>query len=74
MQVKTIAQCAEPHVLLLIHEQLKVLQETLNLHLGCRAKGGKFTQWAARINRVFFIFYSITVSVFLLLIFTEWNT
>lgn len=74
MQVKTITQSAEPKMLLLIHEQLKELQESVVMHNGYRARGGKFVRWAERINQVFFILYSTTVVVFLLLIFIEWNS
>ncbi|XP_069016542.1 5-hydroxytryptamine receptor 3A-like [Embiotoca jacksoni] len=66
-------QSGESHVLLLILEELKELQKTLKLHLSCREKGGKFSHLATRINRGFFIFYIITVSLFLPLIFMEWN-
>lgn len=74
LQVKTITQSAEPQVLLLIHQQLKELQESVNVHTGYRARGGKFVRWAERINQVFFVLYSTTVVVFLLHIFTEWNS
>ncbi|XP_070708439.1 5-hydroxytryptamine receptor 3A-like [Pempheris klunzingeri] len=67
-------QSGEPHLLLLILEQLKELQKTLNLYLGCREEGGKFVQWATRINNTFFMFYVTTVSLFLPLIFMEWNS
>lgn len=74
VQVKTIAQSAEPKMLLLIHEQLKELQESVVMHNSYRARGGKFVRWAERINQVFFILYSTTLVVFLLLIFIEWNS
>uniref|UniRef100_A0A3Q3QS10 Uncharacterized protein n=1 Tax=Monopterus albus TaxID=43700 RepID=A0A3Q3QS10_MONAL len=56
----------------LCQSSLKELQKTLNLHLGCREERGKFAQWATIINRVFFIFYVTTVSLFLPLIYNEW--
>ncbi|XP_044033749.1 5-hydroxytryptamine receptor 3A-like [Siniperca chuatsi] len=73
-EVNNSIQSGESHVLLLILAELKELQKTLNLHLGCREERGQSGHWAARINRVFFIFYVTTVSLFLSLIFTEWNT
>ncbi|KAM9336929.1 5-hydroxytryptamine receptor 3A-like [Symphorus nematophorus] len=73
-EVNNIIQSADSPVLLLILEELKELQKTLNLHLGCRQNGEKSIKWAARINRVFFIFYVTTVSLFLPLIFMEWHT
>ncbi|XP_075889714.1 5-hydroxytryptamine receptor 3A-like isoform X3 [Nelusetta ayraudi] len=73
-EVKTITQSAEPQVLLLIHQQLKELQEGINMHTGYRARGGKFVRWAERINQVYFVLYSTTVVVFLLHIFTEWSS
>ncbi|XP_034415224.1 5-hydroxytryptamine receptor 3A-like [Cyclopterus lumpus] len=67
-------QSVEFNALLLILEELKGLQNTLTLRLSCRQNRGKFSQWAARINRAFFIFYVTTVPVFLSLIFIAWNT
>ncbi|XP_071319501.1 5-hydroxytryptamine receptor 3A-like [Trachinotus anak] len=72
-EVNISAQSGEYHVLLLILEELKELQQTLNLHLSSREARGKSTYWASRINRGFFIFYITTVSLFLSLIFNEWN-
>lgn len=74
MQVKTITQSAEPQMLLLIHQQLRELQECVNVHAGYRAKRGKFVRMAEGINRVYFILYSTTVVIFLMYIFTEWNS
>lgn len=59
---------------MLILEQLKELQETLNVHLGCRDQSSKFTLLAARINKAFFFSYLTAVSVFLLFIFSEWSS
>ncbi|XP_031171419.1 5-hydroxytryptamine receptor 3A-like [Sander lucioperca] len=73
-EVNNSIQPRESHVLLLILEELKELQKTLNLHLRCRQEVGKSGHWAAKINRAFFIFYITTVSLFLILIFIEWNT
>ncbi|XP_032359096.1 5-hydroxytryptamine receptor 3A [Etheostoma spectabile] len=73
-EVNNSIQPRESHVLLLILEELKELQKTLNLHLRCRQKVGKSGHWAAKINRAFFIFYVTIVSLFLTLIFIEWNT
>lgn len=61
-------------MLLLILEELKELKKDLNLHICGSEDGGKFVQWAARINRVFFISYIVTVSIFLSLIYMEWTT
>lgn len=72
VQVNDSAQPGESHVLLLILEELKKLQKTLNLHLCGRYEGGKYLYWATRINKAFFIFYIATVSLFLTVIFTEW--
>ncbi|TNN52695.1 5-hydroxytryptamine receptor 3A [Liparis tanakae] len=67
-------QSVEFDALLLILEELKKLKNTLNLHLGCRQRRGKSGQWAARINRAFFIFYVTTVLLFLSLISIAWNS
>lgn len=71
-QVNTNIQPGD--VLMLILEQQKELQKTLNLHLGCREESCKFMLLAARINKAFFFFYVAAVSVFLLLIFAEWSS
>ncbi|KAM8729439.1 5-hydroxytryptamine receptor 3A-like [Acanthopagrus schlegelii] len=73
-EVHNSVQSAESRVLLLILDELKELQKTLNLHFSCRVGEGRSVQWAARINKAFFIFYVTTVSLFLPLIFVEWNT
>ncbi|XP_060884483.1 5-hydroxytryptamine receptor 3A-like [Labrus mixtus] len=67
-------QSGDSQVLLLILEELKELQKTVDLHLSCRLEGGKSSLWAARTNKVFFIFYVTTVSLFLPLIFIAWHT
>ncbi|XP_067432646.1 5-hydroxytryptamine receptor 3A-like [Thunnus thynnus] len=72
-EVDNIVQSGESRVLLLILEELRELQKTVNLHLSCRDEGGKSSHWATRINRAFFIFYIIVVSTFLLLIYMEWK-
>lgn len=58
--------------LLLVLEQLKELQGTLKLQLGCRGESCRFTPLAVKINKNFFIFYVTAVSIFLPLIFVEW--
>ncbi|XP_039991845.1 5-hydroxytryptamine receptor 3A-like [Xiphias gladius] len=73
-EVNNTIQSRESPVLLLILEELKELQKTLDLHLGSRKEGGRSIQWATRINRGFFIFYVTTVLLFLFLIFNEWNS
>ncbi|KAF7204082.1 transcript variant X3 [Nothobranchius furzeri] len=72
-EVISSIQSGEAHVLLSILDELKKLQETVYLHLGCREENMKFVHWAKRINRVFFFFYIITVFLFLSFIFMEWN-
>nr|XP_043870276.1 5-hydroxytryptamine receptor 3A-like [Solea senegalensis] len=67
-------QSREGHVLLLILKEMKVLQKTINLCLSSRDEGRRPGRWATRINRAFFIFYLTTVSLFLSLIFYEWNS
>ncbi|XP_077959925.1 uncharacterized protein LOC120819780 [Gasterosteus aculeatus] len=67
-EVNNSVQARESDTLLLIMEELKELQNILNLHLVCRHDGGKSGLLAARINRAFFIFYIATVSLFLTLI------
>ncbi|KAM7381338.1 hypothetical protein PAMA_012273 [Pampus argenteus] len=67
------AESGESHVLLLILEELKELQKTVNLHLSYTEEGAMSSHWATRINRAFFIFYVIVVSTFLSLIYMEWN-
>ncbi|XP_077959432.1 uncharacterized protein LOC144408005 [Gasterosteus aculeatus] len=73
-EVNNSVQARESDTLLLILEELKELQNILNLHLVCRQDGGKSGLLAARINRAFFIFYIATVSLFLTLIFIAWTT
>ncbi|XP_034715399.1 5-hydroxytryptamine receptor 3A-like [Etheostoma cragini] len=73
-EVNNSIQPRESHVLLLILEELKELQKSLDLHLRCRQEVGKSGHWASKINRAFFIFYVTIVSLFLTLIFIEWNT
>ncbi|TNN03225.1 hypothetical protein fugu_000254 [Takifugu bimaculatus] len=73
-EVNTNIQPGDGGVLMLILEQQKELQKTLNLHLGCRGESCKLMLLAARINKAFFFFYIAAVSVFLLLIFAEWSS
>ncbi|KAI3365102.1 hypothetical protein L3Q82_010212 [Scortum barcoo] len=73
-EIHNSVQPGESHVLLLILEQLKELQKTLNLHFSCRQEGGTSALWATRINKAFFAFYVTTVVLFLSLIYKEWNT
>lgn len=74
VQVNSVGQSGDSHILLLILEELKELKETVNLHLNYRMDGGKYVLLAARINRVFFIFYVSTVSLFLCFIAIEWHS
>ncbi|XP_022045611.1 5-hydroxytryptamine receptor 3A-like [Acanthochromis polyacanthus] len=73
-EMNNSVRSAESHVLLSILEELKKLQKTLNLHLSSKEGGGKSAQWAARINRVFFVFYVIAVSLFLCLMYIQWHS
>ncbi|XP_037320096.2 5-hydroxytryptamine receptor 3A-like [Pungitius pungitius] len=73
-QVHSSVQGREGDALLLILEQLKEVQNSVDLHLVWRQEGGKFGLLAARIDRSFFIFYITTVSLFLTLIFIAWTT
>eukprot|EP00066_Takifugu_rubripes_P010402 XP_003978202.1 PREDICTED: 5-hydroxytryptamine receptor 3A-like [Takifugu rubripes] len=73
-EVNTNIQPGDGGVLMLILEQQKELQKTLNLHLGRRGESCKLMLLAARINKAFFFFYVAAVSVFLLLIFAEWSS
>ncbi|KAK5614545.1 hypothetical protein CRENBAI_020702 [Crenichthys baileyi] len=73
-EVNSSLQSGETHVLLLILDELKKLQKAVSLHLGYREERVKFVSWARRINRSFFIVYTITVSLFLYLMFREWNS
>ncbi|XP_018521203.2 5-hydroxytryptamine receptor 3A-like [Lates calcarifer] len=73
-EVNKSIQSQETHVLLLILEELKELQRTLNLHLSSNEEGVKYIHWAKRVNRGFLIFYITSVILFLSLIFNEWNS
>ncbi|CAJ1080032.1 -hydroxytryptamine receptor 3A-like [Xyrichtys novacula] len=73
-EVNCCSQSGDSPVLLLILQELREMQKTVNLHLNSRAKGGKSVLLAAKINRVFFIFYVTTASLFLPLIFIEWHS
>uniref|UniRef100_A0A3Q3A7C3 Si:dkey-49c17.4 n=1 Tax=Kryptolebias marmoratus TaxID=37003 RepID=A0A3Q3A7C3_KRYMA len=64
----------ESHVLLLILDELKKLQKNAYLHHGCKEESTKSVYWAKRINRAFFVFYVVTVLLFLSFIFMEWNS
>ncbi|KAG7222285.1 hypothetical protein INR49_027289, partial [Caranx melampygus] len=72
-EVNRGVQSGESRLLVLILEELKQLKQTLNLHLSCSDNGRRSTPWASRVNRGFMIFYVTTVSLFLSLMFNEWN-
>uniref|UniRef100_A0A3B3YDV5 Uncharacterized protein n=1 Tax=Poecilia mexicana TaxID=48701 RepID=A0A3B3YDV5_9TELE len=74
LQVNSTLPSGESHVLLLILDELKKLQKTVYVHLGNREEKVKMVSWAKRINRSFFICYTITVFLFLYLIFREWKS
>lgn len=73
-QVSASPELGDCSALTLILEQLKELQESVNLQVGCRDQSYKFALLAERINKAFFIFYVTAVSVFLLLLFGEWSS
>ncbi|XP_035997589.1 5-hydroxytryptamine receptor 3A isoform X1 [Fundulus heteroclitus] len=62
----------DTNVLQLILDELQKLQNTMHQHLGPRKEKMKSVFWAKKINRFFFIFYVITVLLFLSFIFMEW--
>ncbi|XP_024913816.1 5-hydroxytryptamine receptor 3A-like [Cynoglossus semilaevis] len=72
VQGNSSSQCRESQVLLLILDELKGLQKTQKLHLSPREEVVRPILLARRINRCFFTFYVITVSLFLSLIFCAW--
>ncbi|KAM4715250.1 5-hydroxytryptamine receptor 3A-like [Anableps anableps] len=73
-EVNNTLLTGESHVLLLILDEVKKLQKTVCLHLGYRDERVKLVSWAKRINRSFFICYTITVFLFLYLMFREWKS
>ncbi|XP_061564874.1 5-hydroxytryptamine receptor 3A-like [Cololabis saira] len=73
-EVNNDVQLGDSHVLLLILEELRKLQKTTYLQFSCRKEDMTSACWAKRINKAFFIFYIITVFLFFLFIFTEWNS
>ncbi|XP_075314124.1 5-hydroxytryptamine receptor 3A-like [Odontesthes bonariensis] len=73
-EVNNSFQTGDSHVLLMILEELKKLQKTVNLHFSSREEQVKSACCANRINSVFFTFYVITVTLFLSFIFMEWNS
>ncbi|KAM9832033.1 5-hydroxytryptamine receptor 3C-like [Neosynchiropus ocellatus] len=64
----------EESLLVQIMQELQQLQRTVDVHISYREEGRKFFRWARRINQGFFIFYITTVSVFLALIYIEWQS
>ncbi|XP_015237595.1 PREDICTED: 5-hydroxytryptamine receptor 3A-like [Cyprinodon variegatus] len=62
----------DANALQLILEELKNLQNMMHHHLGPREERMKSVLWAKRINKCFFVFYVVTVSLFLSFIFLEW--
>ncbi|XP_054899052.1 5-hydroxytryptamine receptor 3A-like [Poeciliopsis prolifica] len=62
----------DTNALQLIVDELKKLQNMMLQHFGPREERVKSVFWAKRINRLFFIFYVLTVSLFLSFIFMEW--
>ncbi|XP_072230043.1 5-hydroxytryptamine receptor 3A-like [Leuresthes tenuis] len=73
-EVNNSFQTGDSHVLLMILEELKKLQKTVNLFFSSREEKVKSACCAERINRAFFTFYVITVTLFLSFIFMEWNS
>jgi len=74
VQVNNSFQTEDSHVLLMILEELKKLQKTVNLLFSSREEQVKYACCAERINRAFFTFYVFTVTLFLSFIFMEWNS
>ncbi|CAG5904243.1 5-hydroxytryptamine receptor 3A-like [Menidia menidia] len=73
-EVNNSFQTGEAHVLLMILDELKNLQKTANRQFISREGLAKSAHRAERINKAFFTFYVITVTLFLSFIFIEWNT
>ncbi|XP_042364146.1 5-hydroxytryptamine receptor 3A-like [Plectropomus leopardus] len=66
----------EFHTLEKVSDELRAVQETLNLVLNSRREEGKPGYWTRvtkRINKVFFIFYITVASVFLVVLFSAWT-
>ncbi|XP_015237517.1 PREDICTED: 5-hydroxytryptamine receptor 3A-like isoform X2 [Cyprinodon variegatus] len=73
-EVYSSLQSEESRMLLLILDELQKLQKKVYIHLGGRDEKMKFVSWAKRINRYFFVCYTITISLFLFLIWREWKS
>lgn len=60
-----------------LSDELREMEKTLSLLLSNRKqeeKPGYWTRVAKRVNRVFFIVYVTVVSLFLICIFSKWNS
>ncbi|XP_044194629.1 5-hydroxytryptamine receptor 3A-like isoform X2 [Thunnus albacares] len=66
----------EYHALEKLSDELREMEKTLTLLLNSRKeeKCGYWTRVAKRVNRVFFILYVTVVSLFLILIFSNWSS
>ncbi|KAM4715249.1 5-hydroxytryptamine receptor 3A-like [Anableps anableps] len=71
-EVNNSSHLRDTNALQLILEELKKLQNMMYQHLGHREERVKSVFWAKRINSFFFIFYVVTVLLFLCFIFMEW--
>ncbi|TDG97857.1 hypothetical protein EPR50_G00212020 [Perca flavescens] len=66
----------EYHALEKLSDELREMEKTLSLLLSNRKEGEKPCYWtkvAKKVNRVFFIFYVTVVTLFLIIIFVQWN-
>ncbi|XP_031171418.2 5-hydroxytryptamine receptor 3A-like [Sander lucioperca] len=66
----------EYHALEKLSDELREMEKTLSLLLNNRKeeeKPGYWTKVAKKVNRIFFIFYVIVITLFLIIIFLQWN-
>ncbi|KAF1373667.1 hypothetical protein PFLUV_G00241330 [Perca fluviatilis] len=66
----------EYHALEKLSDELREMEKTLSLLLSNRKEEEKPCYWtkvAKKVNRVFFIFYVTVVTLFLIIIFVQWN-
>ena len=76
-QVSCSQQTEESHDFGKLSEELREVVKTLSLLLNCRkeeTKPGYWTRVSNKINKVFFIFYVIAVTLFLIYMLFCWNT
>ena len=76
-QVSCSQLTEESHVSEKLSEELREVVETLSLLLNCRkeeTKPGYWTRVSNKINKAFFVFYVIAVTLFLIYMLVCWNT